>query len=428
MRGRGGAPARWRPRPLAPLALALILGACTGQPWDLDAGPSAAPSDPGGTAAPAGRVGTGGVPGAVGHLAVLDADGTLTAFAADGSGEPIVLDASDPDETYVRQPTWSPDGRIAWVRIGDDGTTATLRTTEADGSDGTETPIAAAPFYLSWDPTSSRIVYLGGSADADIELGLIDVEAGAGAVPLDDGSPFYLSWNPSGKQLLVHVGTDRLDRLSLDGTAISVGDAPGMFSAPVWTTDGRTFVYAVQGSNGQRLVARDRDAHRGETLTRFDGTIAFVVSPDGRRVAFQVIDGSSIVVPLSVIDRRTGSIERLTGTYAPAFFWSPSGARLLALQPELEDERIWFRWAVWGEGEDTFTTERFSPSLEFSRDYLQFFEQYAQSMRLWSPDEEAFVYAGQSESGASGVWIQPATEGATPVLVADGVFATWSPS
>jgi TolB protein len=384
------------------------------------------PSEPGATAEPDAPIATGGVPGAVGDLAVLDAEGTLTAFAADGSGEPVVLDTSDPVGTYVRQPTWSPDGRIAWVRIGDNGTTATLKTTRTDGTDETETPVAAAPFYLSWDPTSSRIVYLGGSADADIELGLIEVAAGTAAVSIDDGSPFYLSWNPTGKQLLVHVGTDRLDRLTLDGTATSVGDAPGAFRAPVWTEDGRTFVYATQGPNGQRLVARDRDADRGETLARFEGTITFVVSPDGRRVAFQVVDGSSIVVPLSVVDRRTGSIERLTGTYSPAFFWSPSGTKLLTLLPELQDERIWFRWAVWGDDGATFTTERFSPSLEFSRDYLQFFEQYAQSTRLWSPDEAAFVYAGQSESGANGVWIQPAREGAAPVLVADGVFATWS--
>ena len=81
---------------------------------------------------------------------------------------------------------------------------------------------------------------------------------------------------------------------------------------------------------------------------------------------------------------------------------------------------------MWEDG-SSFTTGRFVPSLEFSRDYLQFFEQYAQSMRLWSPDGSAFVYAGESESGESGIWIQPATRDAAPVRLADGVFATWSP-
>ena len=82
---------------------------------------------------------------------------------------------------------------------------------------------------------------------------------------------------------------------------------------------------------------------------------------------------------------------------------------------------------MWEDG-SSFSTERFVPSLELSRDYLQFFEQYAQSMTLWSPDGSAFVYAGQQEgSGESGIWIQPATPDTAPVRVADGVVASWSP-
>jgi hypothetical protein len=82
---------------------------------------------------------------------------------------------------------------------------------------------------------------------------------------------------------------------------------------------------------------------------------------------------------------------------------------------------------VW-KGGSSFTTPRFYPSETFARDYLEFFQQYAQSMSLWAPDGSAFTYAGSNEAGASGVWIQPATEGAEPVLVADGVFAEWSPA
>jgi Tol biopolymer transport system component len=367
-----------------------------------------------------------GMPGAPGRIAVLDGRGTLTAFDADGS-DAVVLADSVPGETQVRQPTWSPDGaRIAWVGLAADGTSAEVMTTAADGTRPTDTPVAAAPFYLSWDPTSSRIVYLGGSASADIELGLVDVAAST-AAPIDAGSPFYLSWAPAGKQLLVHVGTDRLDRLALDGSLTSLDDRPGTFSAPVWTADGRTFVYASVGGRRERLVAYDLGTERREVLARFEGTITFVVSPDGRRVAFQVVREQTIVVPLSVIDRRSGAIERVAAEYSPSFFWSPGGAKLLFLLPEVTPERVWFHWGVWEEG-SSFTTARFVPSLEFGRDYLSFFEQYAQSMRLWSPDSSAFVYAGESESGETGVWIQPATEDTEPVRVADGVFATWSPA
>jgi len=420
---------RARPPSLALVAISLVLAAgCTGGLWE---------SPEGGTGQ--GSQSPVGVPGAPGRIAVLDELGNLTAFDADGS-DPVVLDGSVPGETLVRQPTWSPDGaRIAWVRLAAGetpaevatmasagGTPAEVVTAAADGTGLTETPVAVAPFYLSWDPTSSRVAYLGNSGSIGIELGIVDV-AGNEAVALDAGSPFYFSWNPSGRQMLVHVGTDQLDRLAIDGTLATVDDRPGIFNVPVWTSNGRTLVYATQTGIGQRLVAYDLDTDRGEALVRFDGAITFVVSPDGRRVAFQVVRGQTVVVPLSVLDRRTGAIERVETGPAVAFFWSPTSTKLLSLIPELGGDRVSFRWGVW-EGGSTFTTGRFVPSLEFSREYLQFFEQYAQSMSLWAPDGSAFVYAGSNESGETGIWIQPASSGTPPVLVAEGVFASWSPA
>ena len=128
-----------------------------------------------------------------------------------------------------------------------------------------------------------------------------------------------------------------------------------------------------------------------------------------------------------MLDRETGAVERVATGLVPAFFWSPDGTRLLHLVLETAPGSVWFRWGVW-DGESSFTTARFFPSEVFVRDYLQFFEQYAQSMTPWAPDGSAFTYAGTGESGASGVWIQPARAGIEPVLVTDGVFAAWSPA
>jgi hypothetical protein len=169
------------------------------------------------------------------------------------------------------------------------------------------------------------------------------------------------------------------------------------------------------------------EATHARELLRFDGTVVFVVSPDGRHIAYQVGHAPGDVEPLSVIDRETGRITEVADEITPSFFWSPDGSRLLYLYPALVDGRIWFRWGVW-DGESTFSTALFAPSDVFAREYLSFFEQHAQSMSLWAPDGSAFVYAGSSESGESGVWIQPAVGGAEPVRVSDGVFATWSPA
>jgi hypothetical protein len=310
--------------------------------------------------------------------------------------------------------------------VGGGGATAVLTTT-ARGALPTETSTSAAPFYLFWDPTASRIAFLSSPAPPDIELGIVEVADPAGeSQALDAGRPFYLSWDPAGEQMLVHVGTDRLERLAIDGTLTTVDARPGAFNAPVWTIDGKSFFYASAKGDGQRLVVQDIGTKPGRELVPFDGAIRFVVSPDGSRVAFQVVRGPGDVGPLSVVDAGTGAIERVASGIVPAFFWSPASDRLLYMVPEAAQDRVWFRWGVW-DGESTFTTPQFVPTDVFGRDYLQFFEQYAQSMSLWAPDGSAFTYAGSSKSGEQGIWVQPARPGAEPVLVAHGVFAAWSP-
>jgi WD40 repeat protein len=404
-------------RPIAPIAISLVLAAgCTVNIGSKPQSPAANPPS----------TGAADVPTDVGRLAVLDELGNLVTFAPDGS-EAIVLAEAVQGETVIQQPTWSPDGsRLAWVRIdvGDGGATA-VQTKTADGALPTETATSAAPFYLFWDPTASRIAYLASPAPPDIELGIVEVADPADeSRSLDAGRPFYLSWDPAGEQMLVHVGTDRLERLAIDGTPTTVDARPGAFNAPVWTSDGTSF-YASAKGDAQRLVVQDLGEKQGRELVRFDGAIRFVVSPDGRSVAFQVVRPDD-VGPLSVVDRRTGTIEPVASGVVPAFFWSPASDRLLYMLPEAEQDRIWFRWGVW-DGESSFTTPRFAPTDTFGRDYLQFFEQYAQSMSLWAPDGIAFAYAGSNESGEQGIWVQPARSGAEPVLVAKGVFAAWSP-
>lgn len=369
------------------------------------------------------------IAGLEGRLAVLDGTGRIVSIAPDGTDEVVLADAA-PGLSENRQPAWSADGtRLAWVHLeaADDATiSASVATSTFDGRRPTETATGVVPFYLSWDPTSSRVAYLGPLGE-EVEFGVIELAGRATATPIGTGQPFYLSWAPGGDELLVHVGTDRLDRLHLDGSTTRVGDPPGRFSAPVWTADGRTFVYATQGALNDRLVVRHLREDAARAIVPYDGLILFVVSPDGRRIAYQVI-GETETSPLAVIDLASGETTQVVDDgLVAAFFWSPDGERLLVLDPVPDEEAFWYRWIVW-DGASSFTTARFVLSILFVRDYLPFFEQYAQSMSLWSPDGRAFAYPGMSEDGETGIWVQPARADREPVLVADGEFVTWSPA
>ena len=99
------------------------------------------------------------------RLLVLMDDGNVVVVRADG-GDPHRLTEFDSDgvTVEVRHPVWSPDGRsVAWaeLEIGDQGARPRIVSTEPDGSRRTEFPVDTGAFFLQWDPTSSRIAYLG---------------------------------------------------------------------------------------------------------------------------------------------------------------------------------------------------------------------------------------------------------------------------
>ncbi len=58
---------------------------------------------------------------------------------------------------------------------------------------------------------------------------------------------------------------------------------------------------------------------------------------------------------------------------------------------------------------------------------IQYFDQYAQSIAVWSPDSRSLVYTGTPFGGSNGVYVID-TQAANPqaVYVGSGDFAIWS--
>jgi TolB protein len=351
------------------------------------------------------------------RLLVVRDDGNLETIDPNGGGVLALTTDAGPD-VLVDQPVSSPDGRsIAWVELRSDG--PRVVTTSRAGGNRREIPLTVAPFFLAWDPTSMRIAYLG-NAGAGIGLGVIDnAVVQPRDVPVGGGAPLYLAWSPDGAQLLVHVGADGLGRTDLSHPLRPAADTPGTFQAPAWLPDGRELYVARQGAD-QTLVVID---HGDRTvLRRFRGGALFEPSPDGARVAYRLdaLDGTDTGV--YVQDLSGGPATRVTRADTLAFFWSPAGDRLLLLTGDPNGGP--FRWRVW-QGHERFVGDTFVPSPTFLRDYLPFFDQYAQTITPWAPDGSAFAYAGLHE-GESGIWVQPLA--GRRRLIGDGAFVTWTPT
>ncbi|MEP6757903.1 MAG: hypothetical protein ABJB55_01760 [Actinomycetota bacterium] len=353
------------------------------------------------------------------RLLVLRDDGNLVTMDPTGGAVlPLTTDADAGASVIVDQPVASPDGRsIAWVEIRNDG--PRVVTTSRAGGNRREIPMTLAPFFLAWDPTSSRIAYLG-NAGSGIGLGVIDnAVVQPHDTPVGGGTPLYVSWSPAGTELLVHVGADGLGRTDFVHGLHPTGDTPGTFQAPAWLPDGRTVTVTIRGRL-QELDVSGRGAR--VILRRFRGGALFEASPDGTRLAYRLDrpDGSQAGVYVQPLDGDPATLVTHEDTLA--FFWSPAGDQLLLLTGRPGGQEL--RWRVWRGGE-RFTGDPFLPSPTFLRDYVPFFDQYAQTITPWAPDGSAFAYAGLQD-GRAGIWVQP-LDGPRR-LISDGGFVTWAPA
>lgn len=381
-----------------------------------------------------------------GRIALLREDGHIVIVKPDGSGETDLTASPGATESF-RYPTWSPDGRtLAYVEFGsEDGEiTSAIHLATAAGEHLRRIETEFPPFYLFWSPTSHVLAFLSNWAPDTIALRVVEREGEQRARTVTEGSPFFFSWSPGGESLLAHIGTEELAFVDLDGARTRLGIETGAFQAPHWNQEGSRLAYVVEGSEGRSVliasdVARERALHVAEN----EGFFTFNWSPTAPRLAYsytQEETGLPAFGPLWVRDVEEGGTWQLSAEPVVGYFWSPDGRYLAFLRPESterpgrvpeaaplrQEGGLWLRWHVW-DGQRTYPVSRFQPSQPFLADYLRFFDQYAQSISVWSPDSRRLLYTGAGGDGQEGVWVVEIREGARAVRIARGSMATWSP-
>lgn len=352
-------------------------------------------------------------------------------------------------------PAWSPDGSHIAVAVQ---SKIYLVSAELEDSPGNSPePIydnnEQAPFYLYWSPDGTRLSFLTNHPDG-LALQIYNLDGtGSEASIVAIGQPFYWDWTLDSSHLLIHSGLLGSDaRLALVDTQGDGEDIarPGIFQAPGFSSSGEFRAYAeLDQSRSSRLVIRDSQGEEFFSETHL-GEVAMLWSPTGDLLAFTspLIEGGPSFGPLKLVDPVTDQISTLSTDNVVAFFWAPDGQQIAyftfgnqdlgGVQTQSFTTKTGLKarkgaqngtlsltlWTIDLQSREKKLVLKFSPSMVFSHQFLPYFDQYALSHRIWSPDSHALVLPILVE-GVSHIAEVPIT-GEEVQLIALGDIAFWS--
>lgn len=405
-----------------------------------------------------------------GRIAYVGDDFNIHVFDVGTESTFSLTEDGGPNVRY-QWPTWSNDGRLAYFCC--DLQFATSSVTSAYISPDGILPgrlvfggIGESIIYAYWAPASCD--------DANCrELAMLVNNIQSGSLSLlmvrdtvDDydnyvaamGSPFYYSWSPDATQMAFHRNNRLLSIYSGAAGDIDVSlnqPTSGAFQAPAWSPIDNRILLGVVGVHPRftNLVT----VQNGEITTLvedLEGGVSFAWSPDGQYIAYRLLDGNGYG-SLIVINAMTGEPVSETEINAVvAFFWSPDSSRIAFVTPPISGQDSAQR------GPAAPQTVQYSPDgfqpvqqgIELSWNVLDvqsgvttsfgsflptpgdvymilYFDQFAQSHSIWSPDSKYIVYSELmlEDNTTSLVQIRDVLDvTASPVTIGQGGFAVWS--
>ena len=390
--------------------------------------------------------------GTDGNMYISDqAGGKLAQLTNDAQ---ISQNQSDPFH-YYQFPSWSRDGsKVAFVGLSIEGGVTETKLYTHNLNEETNNEVYSSeteyPFYLNWSPDGSHVGFITTTAQRNNIILKSVADSEEGETILDAGSPYYWSWAPDGNVLITHNGSDptaspqRLSFLRMDSgiTEYSLDFTPASFQAPAWSPDGSLIALARASDGKNEIIVTDGTGSNAKSVGTFTAKTAFAWSFDSTRLAYLDAKQSSsdgTIGALHVHDMET-SEEIVEDKNIVTFFWSPNGNKiayfiLVPITPDnsssgdttAQDQQQYALQlsildVTTGESKELIT---YRPTEQFLN-ILPYFDQYHQSVTIWSPDNNNLVLSFLDTDGNPGIAIVPASGNLEPRLLADGYIAFWS--
>lgn len=380
-----------------------------------------------------------------GQVAMTGTDGNIYLYdLASASLTPVTEDGDGSNKAYI-WPTWSSDGQLAYFGSNTDPNNAyslAIFMRSAQGvSKGVYSSESEVFTYAYWSPANCTA-----NSGTCRDLAILYTSQNGLAVrnvrsagkyevsEVDTGSPFYWDWSPDGRYMFWARFGQTLEIYDAETRQViqTLPDTQGLQQAVDWSPVDNRLLTTVINARGLSDLVIIRENGREVLLENLQDIVAYEWSPNGENVA--VLNRTT--GELTTVNVSSKQVFTVPGQLVIGFFWSPDATKLAYLS--LTDTRgsgdarpagqqTALRWYVYDFTTNTNTAfSTFSPSSDMVY-YLSFFDQFARSHRLWSPDSRYLVYGEAFVNGQQVVnLLDVQTPGSVPVQIGEGTIGIFS--